>query len=90
MHERACGVTMSATGVARIRDDHVHAHRARRISATAGAARRQRSALDFAATATIYVCGSTGFADHVTDLLIGVGMPSDTIRVERFGPTTSA
>ena len=36
---------------------------------------------------TAYVCGSTGFCNHVTDLLIGAGMPAERIRVERFGPT---
>ncbi len=37
--------------------------------------------------ATAYVCGSSGFADAVTDLLIGLGMPATDIRIERFGPT---
>ncbi|MDQ6696001.1 MAG: ferredoxin reductase [Actinomycetota bacterium] len=36
---------------------------------------------------TAFVCGSTGFADAATDLLIGSGMPAADIRVERFGPT---
>jgi ferredoxin-NADP reductase len=36
---------------------------------------------------TAYVCGSSGFADAVTDLLITAGMPAGRIRVERFGPT---
>ena len=36
---------------------------------------------------TAYVCGSSGFADAATDLLIGAGMPAGDIRVERFGPT---
>lgn len=34
---------------------------------------------------TIYVCGSNGFADAVTDQLISGGVGSDRIRVERFG-----
>lgn len=34
-----------------------------------------------------YVCGSAGFADAATDLLIAAGMPAADIRVERFGPT---
>ena len=42
-------------------------------------------ALDRAATA--YVCGSTGFADRATDLLLDAGIPATAIRVERFGPT---
>ena len=37
--------------------------------------------------ATAYVCGSTGFANHATDLLLGSGMAANDIRVERFGPT---
>jgi ferredoxin-NADP reductase len=37
--------------------------------------------------ATAYVCGSPAFADHATDLLIALGVPTERIRVERFGPT---
>ena len=37
--------------------------------------------------ATAFVCGSTGFAEAASRLLIGAGVPSDAIRVERFGPT---
>jgi ferredoxin-NADP reductase len=37
--------------------------------------------------ATAYVCGSAGFADFATDLLMEAAVPSDRIRVERFGPT---
>jgi ferredoxin-NADP reductase len=37
--------------------------------------------------ATAYVCGSAGFADAATDLLIEVGTPTERIRVERFGPS---
>lgn len=37
-----------------------------------------------------YVCGSSGFADAATDLLIRVGIPASAIRVERFGPTGAA
>jgi ferredoxin-NADP reductase len=37
--------------------------------------------------ATAYVCGSSGLADHASDLLVGLGMPTSQIRVERFGPT---
>ncbi len=37
--------------------------------------------------ATAYVCGSPAFADSVTALLIGGEVPTDRIRVERFGPT---
>jgi ferredoxin-NADP reductase len=37
--------------------------------------------------ATAYVCGSSGFADAASDLLVEAGVPVDRIRVERFGPT---
>ena len=37
--------------------------------------------------ATAYVCGSSGFADHVTGILDKLGFSPDKIRVERFGPT---
>jgi ferredoxin-NADP reductase len=37
--------------------------------------------------ATAYVCGSAGFADTATDLLMEAGVPAERIRVERFGPT---
>ncbi|SDP39823.1 Ferredoxin-NADP reductase [Nakamurella panacisegetis] len=36
---------------------------------------------------TAFVCGSTGFAEATSRLLIGAGVPSSAIRVERFGPT---
>jgi ferredoxin-NADP reductase len=39
--------------------------------------------------AVAYVCGSTGFADAATGLLVGSGFPAAAIRVERFGPTGS-
>jgi ferredoxin-NADP reductase len=38
--------------------------------------------------ATAYVCGSAGFADAASHLLVDAGMPVERIRVERFGPTT--
>lgn len=37
--------------------------------------------------ATAYVCGSTGFADSASTLLVDLGMPPAQIRVERFGAT---
>jgi ferredoxin-NADP reductase len=37
--------------------------------------------------ATVYICGSAGFADAAGDLCVGLGVPTDRIRVERFGPT---
>ncbi len=37
---------------------------------------------------TAYVCGSNGFADAATRLLVETGVRVDDIRVERFGATT--
>jgi ferredoxin-NADP reductase len=37
--------------------------------------------------ATAYVCGSAGFADAASELLVDAGVAVDRIRVERFGPT---
>jgi ferredoxin-NADP reductase len=37
--------------------------------------------------ATGYVCGSAGFADAASHLLVDLGIPVDRVRVERFGPT---
>ena len=36
---------------------------------------------------TAYICGSSGFADHASRLLVELDVPTDRIRVERFGPT---
>ncbi|WP_254185173.1 FAD-binding oxidoreductase [Nocardioides panacis] len=36
---------------------------------------------------TAYVCGSTGFAETASRLLVDLGVPADVVRVERFGPT---
>jgi ferredoxin-NADP reductase len=36
---------------------------------------------------TAFVCGSSGFCDAVTEILLGAGVADDRIRVERFGPT---
>jgi ferredoxin-NADP reductase len=36
---------------------------------------------------TAYVCGSSGFADAATHVLIEAGVPVQDIRVERFGPS---
>ncbi|MGV9631774.1 ferredoxin reductase [Streptomyces sp. NPDC003487] len=32
-----------------------------------------------------YVCGSNGFAEHASRLLVAAGQPVDRIRIERFG-----
>jgi ferredoxin-NADP reductase len=37
--------------------------------------------------ATAYVCGSAGFADAASYMLVDQGVPTGQIRVERFGPT---
>ena len=34
-----------------------------------------------------YVCGSAGFAESASRLVVGLGVPATDIRVERFGPT---
>ena len=34
-----------------------------------------------------YVCGSAGFAETASHLLVDLGVPTENIRVERFGPT---
>jgi ferredoxin-NADP reductase len=36
---------------------------------------------------TAYVCGSESFAEAASQLLVGMGVPPDEIRVERFGPS---
>lgn len=35
----------------------------------------------------VYVCGTPGFCDAATRLLIDLGAATSRIRVERFGPT---
>jgi ferredoxin-NADP reductase len=37
---------------------------------------------------TAYVCGSAGFADAASHLVVDLGVPVHQVRVERFGPTT--
>ncbi len=39
---------------------------------------------------TGYVCGSASFAQAAADLLVGMGVPVTSIRVEQFGPTGPA
>jgi ferredoxin-NADP reductase len=36
---------------------------------------------------TVFICGSTGFTDTATERALEVGVDSDAIRTERFGPT---
>ena len=37
--------------------------------------------------ATFFVCGSAGFAESASGLLTDLGVPAESIRVERFGPS---
>ena len=37
--------------------------------------------------ATVYICGSSPFADAAIDLIVTTGVPPERIRIERFGPT---
>ena len=34
-----------------------------------------------------YVCGSAGFAEHASQLLVELGFDAGAVRVERFGPS---
>ena len=36
---------------------------------------------------TSFVCGSAGFAESASTLLMGLGVPAGDVRVERFGPS---
>ena len=36
---------------------------------------------------TAYVCGSAGFAEAASQLLVDGGVPPSSVRVERFGPS---
>lgn len=36
---------------------------------------------------TVYICGSSPFADAATALVVAAGIPTGQIRIERFGPT---
>jgi ferredoxin-NADP reductase len=38
-------------------------------------------------TASVYVCGSTGFVESVTTMLVELGYQPSAIRTERFGPS---
>jgi ferredoxin-NADP reductase len=39
------------------------------------------------AETTVFVCGSSGFSDAATEILLKAGVANEQIRVERFGPT---
>ena len=68
-------------------DDRLHAHRAAGSARPAGRLAPDDVAPLITADATVYVCGSPGFADAASDLLVGLDVPVERIRVERFGPT---
>jgi ferredoxin-NADP reductase len=42
---------------------------------------------DLGGVADVYVCGSDGFVEAASALLLQAGQPPDAIRTERFGPT---
>jgi ferredoxin-NADP reductase len=42
---------------------------------------------DPAAKARVYVCGPTGFVEHVADLLVDLGHDPHAVKAERFGPS---
>jgi ferredoxin-NADP reductase len=42
---------------------------------------------DLGGVADVYVCGSDGFVEAASALLLQAGQPPDGIRTERFGPT---
>jgi ferredoxin-NADP reductase len=35
----------------------------------------------------LYVCGPTGFVEHVAGLLVDLGHDPHTVKTERFGPS---
>ena len=39
------------------------------------------------AETTVFVCGSSGFSDAATEIVLRAGVGNERIRVERFGPT---
>ena len=45
----------------------------------------RESVWDVARKPIVYVCGPTGFVEHVADALVGLGHAPDRIRTERFG-----
>jgi ferredoxin-NADP reductase len=46
-----------------------------------------RPLLGSADAVTAYVCGSTGFAEAASQLVVDLGVPAAKVRVERFGLT---
>ena len=43
--------------------------------------------LPIAEDVTAFICGSAGFAEAASTVLLDAGVPAERIRVERFGPT---
>ncbi len=39
--------------------------------------------------AAAFVCGSAGFAESASRLLVDLGVPAKHVRVERFGPSAT-
>jgi ferredoxin-NADP reductase len=37
--------------------------------------------------ATAYICGSASFSDAATELALAAGVPTERVRIERFGPS---
>jgi ferredoxin-NADP reductase len=48
---------------------------------------RELGAADRAEQRRVFVCGPTGFVEHVADLLVELGHDPHAIKTERFGPT---
>ena len=62
-----------------------------RESSAAGRAAGRLAATELAPVVqndlTYFLCGSTGFTEAVSDLLMGLQVPAEAVRVERFGPS---
>ena len=72
----------------RTRDDgRLHARRRPNPSAHRRGSRAPIFRHRIAPGAHAYICGSSGFADAASDVLMQTGIPAERIRVERFGPT---
>jgi ferredoxin-NADP reductase len=72
-------LTAAGALVAVTREDF-HGRRAGRLTA-------QELLPLYAPGATCYVCGSAAFAEAASMLLLDIGVPTEDIRVERFGPS---
>lgn len=66
----------------------VHAIRSRRMGGYRRTPHRRGAPGYHLATEThslVFVCGPTGFVEHVADLLVGLGHAPERVRTERFG-----